>query len=338
MNDRRSPYKSYRQALSTALDPSSLQRWRLIILAGDNDYLLSSTRVMLKDGWEKAGWKVDRIDGPKLSLERFYNAVSTRSLFDPQSVNLVIDAQQAPELLASLETLKDAKDIKNPLVILWKGKELAAKIAKETQRLTALQIPCHDPAPWELKDFVVDLSKRHGLSFSSDAVELVLEAIGGDLSRIENEMRRLALTLKSSSGPTHAAALRPHLGFLREDHIFKLDQWLCAGATSKALLLLKDLLDRGEKPLGLLAILAMHCRKAIQIQSGLKNGNSQQELARTLRLPPSVIQTYVPYVQKKSAQHFQKALQLCHEADRRLKSRGEGEELWLGQILFALRG
>lgn len=336
MNDRRFPYKSYRQAMSTASDPNALNRWRLMILVGESDYLLSSTKNLLKEVWEKAAWQVERLEGVKLNSDRFNQAVGSRSLFDPRSVTVLVDAHQSGDLLACLEALKGTKDFQNPMLLLWRGKDLSAKILKEVQRLGALIVPCNEPAPWELKDFVVDLCNRYKVSLTVDAIELLLDAVGGDLFKIDNELKRLSLTLGECPGSVNAQTLRGHLGFLREDHVFKLDQWLCSGASTKALLLLKDLMDRGEKPLGILSILAMHCRKALQVQSGLKSGVNAQELARQLRLPPTVVQAYVPYVQKRSPLQFQKALRLCHEADRRLKSRSEGEELWLSQIVFAL--
>ncbi len=337
MNDRSSPYQSYRHSMSTAIDPGAITRWRLFLIKGDSDYLLGATRRILKEVYEKAGWKLERSEGSSFTAERFYQAISARSLFDPKTITLLNDAQSTQDLLSCLQAIKDPKDIQNPMFILWRGKDPSPKLLKEIERLGTLRIPCDEPAPWEFKDFLGDLNRRYKLSLSTDAIDLVLEAVGNDLFKLDNEMRRLALSLGESSGPRNAAALRPHLGFLREDHVFKIDQWLCVGATSKALLLMKDLTDRGEKPLALLAILAMHCRKALQVQSGLKAGANAQDLARQMRLAPRLVQTYIPYVQKRSMEQFQRALQLCHEADRRLKSRREGEELWLSQILFELR-
>lgn len=336
MNDRKSPFKSYRQSMTTALDPEALKRWKILVIRGDSDYLLTQTRSQLRKVWENAGWHVERIEGPQLTAENFLQAVAARSLFDPQTLTLINDAQMASELLAQLQSIKHPKELQNPLVLIWKSKDLTAKVSKELERLGMLLIPCDEPAPWEIKDFIQERQKHYQLGLTSDAVQLVFDAIGADLAKIDNELRRLSLNFAGQDGPKNAQMLQPLLDYLKEDHVFKLDQLICSGAFGKAMLLVKDLLNRGEKPLGLLAILGMHCRKALQIQAGLKSGMSQGDLARMLRLPPTVVQSYIAYAQRRKPSTFQKALVLCHEADLKLKSRSEGEEMFLNQIIFEL--
>ncbi len=338
MNDRKAPYKSYKQAMSTALDQASLRRWKLISIRGDSDFLLSQTRRTLRRLWEQAGWVIERLDGPQLSAERFFQAIAARSLFDPQTLTIVLDAQQCPELLLHLQSIRESRDLQNPLVLIWTGKDWSAKLQKEAERIGMLQIPCDEPAPWEYRDFVQDRIRHYQLALTTEATALFLDAVGQDLFKLDNELNRLSLSLHGQQGPVTPAILKPLLGFLREDHVFKLDQLLCSEAFGKAMLLLKDLLDRGEKPLALLAILALHCRKALQIQTGLRSGQNVQDMARGLRLPPTVVQGYTSYVQRRSPSLFLRALELCHEADRRLKSRSHGDELWLTQILWELRG
>lgn len=336
MNDRKSPFKSYRQAMSTALDAQALTRWKIILIRGDSDFLLTQTRQQLRKTWEASGWQVERIEGTQLNAEIFLQAIAARSLFTSQSLTLVNDAHLASELLIHLQSIKTPKELQHPIAFVWKGKDLGAKILKELERLGHLLIPCDEPAPWEIKDFVQERNKHYQLGLSYDAMELVIEALGHDLFKIDNELNRLSLALSDHSGPKNAQSIEALLGYLREDHVFKLDQLLCSGAYGRAFLLLKDLLQRGEHALALLAIIAMHCRKALMVQAGLKNGLTQGDLARQLRLPPNVVTSYIAYAQKRKPSTFQKALNLCHEADLRLKSRGLGDELWLSQIFFEL--
>jgi DNA polymerase III delta subunit len=294
---------------------------------------------MLRGIYEAKSWAIERWEAPQVNAERFLQASAAASLFDPETLTFINQAQGKNDLLSHLSAVKQAKDIQNPVCLLWRGGDIGVKVQKELTRLDAYVLHCDEPAPWEFRDFVVDRAQYYQLKLQHEIADILLDAIGTDLFKLDNEMNRISLTLTGpgQSGIVSAEALRPLLGFLREDHIFKLDQFLCQEAYGKALLLLKDLLDRGEKALSLLAILAMHCRKALQIQAGVRTGQNPAEMARTLRLPPTVIQTYMGYVQRRPPQGFAKALRLCHEADRRLKSRGEGEEIWLNQIVWELR-
>jgi len=336
---KKSPYKTYRHGLPTVLHADFFQKHKLVVLRGEADFLVTETARSLRIIYEAKSWAIERWDAPQVNPERFLQATAAASLFDPETLTFINQAQGKNDLVNQLATVRQAKDIQNPVCLLWRGGDIPAKMQKELDRLQAFVLSCDEPAPWEFRDFVVDRAQHYQMKLAGDAADLLLEAVGTDLFKLDNELNRVSLTLgvPGQMAIVTAEALRPLLGFLREDHIFKLDQFLCQEAYGRALLLLKDLLDRGEKALGLLAILAMHCRKALQIQAGVRTGQNPAEMAKTLRLPPSVIQSYMGYVQRRPPQGFAKALRLCHEADRRLKSRSEGEEIWLNQIIWELR-
>lgn len=334
---KKSPYKTYRQAFAQANKVNFFDQSKLLILRGEADFLVLSTIQKLRELCETKNWAIERWDAQQVNPERFLQAATASSMFDPATLTIINHAQGKGDILALLQSLRQARDLRNPICLLWHSNDLGVKMQKECDRLNGFVLACDPPAPWEYRDFVNDRAQHHGLNLQNEAADLVLDAIGSDLFRLDNEISRLSFCLPKLTTAVPASALRPLLGFLREDHIFKLDQLLCQEAYSKALLLLKDLLDRGEKELALLAILAMHCRKALQIQAGQKQGMNIAELAKSLRLPPTVVQSYIGYVQRRGVQGFMQALRLCHEADRRLKSRGFGEELYLDQIIWELK-
>lgn len=304
-----------------------------MVIKGSSDFMLNMSFNTLKATWAKNDWSVERVEGPSFTAERFLQASSSRSMFEPKQITVVSSAFQALDLYDCLKALETVRSIQPALVLMTSG-EVPAKFAKELTRLAAFTLSCDEPAPWEVKDFLIDRCRAHKLDLNADAQNLFLDAVGADLAKLENELRKLALILPE--GKFSADLIRPHVDFLREDNAFKVDQMLCQGSYPQALLLIKDLLDRGESSLGVLAILSMHCRKALQIQAGMKSGLTPADLARDLRLPASVVQNYLPYIRKKSATVFERALNLCHEADRRLKSVRHGEEVWLQRIVWEL--
>lgn len=330
-----SSYKSYQSQLAKALEPQHPFKTPLIVLKGGSDFMLNLTSNTLKSHWRAADWTMERIEGTAFTAERFLQTTSSRSMFEPQQMTIVTQAFASPDMFDCLKKLESTKSIQ-PALCLLHGGEIPAKFQKELARLGAFIIGCDEPAPWEAKDFLSDRAKSHKLNLSSEASNLFLDSTGSDLIKIENELKKISLILETGKSPVSGDAIRPYLDFLREDNAFKVDQLLCQEAYPQALLLLKGLLDRGESSLAILAILAMHCRKALQIQAGMKSGHTPADLSRELRLPTSVVQNYLPYIRKRSAVTFQRALNLCHEADRRLKSIRHGEEAWLDRIVWEL--
>ncbi|MES2745226.1 MAG: DNA polymerase III subunit delta [Bdellovibrionota bacterium] len=328
-------YKAYQTQYQKALDPKHPEKSPLMVIKGSSDFMLNLTLNSLKSLWQSQGWSVERIEGHSFTGERFLQATSTRSMFEPQQITLVGQAFASSDLADNLKSLDSVRSIQPALVLVSSG-EVPVRFAKELTRLAAFTLSCDEPAPWEIKDFLLDRSRAHKLELNPEAQSLFLEAIGSDLAKVENELRKLSLIFPD--GKITAAAIKEHVDFLREDTAFKLDQFLCQEAYPQAMLLVKGLLDRGESSLGVLAILSMHCRKSLQIQAGLKAGQSPADISRELRLPTQVVQQYMPYLRKKNGAVFQRALNLCHDADRKLKSIRHGEETWLQRIVWELMG
>ncbi len=330
-----SQYKSYQAQMKKALEPRMSEKNPLIVLKGGSDFMLTLTYNALRAQLKSEGHSFERIEGASFTAERFLQATASRSMFDDRQMTVVTQAFTSPDLYDSLKRTESLKQIQ-PVLCLMQNGEVPAKFAKELTRLGAFLISCDEPATWEAKDFLADRAKTHDLQLAGEAQALMLDATGSDIVKIENELKKLALILGPDAGSLSADKVRPHLDFLREDNTFKVDQLLCQEAYAQALLLLKSLLDRGESSLGILAILAMHCRKALQIQAGMRSGSTPADLSRELRLPLFVVQAYLPYIKKRGAPVFQRALNLCHEADRRLKSIRHGEEMWLDKIVWEL--
>jgi DNA polymerase III delta subunit len=334
--DKKNPYKSYKQVMSTASDTAAPNRWKLFFIKGNSDFLVSFTAKFLKDIWQKTNWNIQRLEGSEVNHEAFFQAGCATSLFEPKLATFIHNAHQITDIISILASVKNGTEIQNPIVFVWKGKDPSAKIQKELNRIGPLLISCDEPSPWELKEFIQDRCKYHSLKLNRDAQDLLLESTGNSLFKIENEIERISLTFHAFTSVITRDELAPHLDFLRDDHVFKIDQLLCQEAYEKVLLLIQDLTEKGESPLGLLAVISMHCRKALSIQSALRQGLSQAEISREIKLPSSVVQAYVSYVQKRREISFKNALKLCHEADRKFKSRSLDEALQLSMIVLEL--
>lgn len=327
-------YKAYQSQFQKALDPKHIEKTPLFVIKGASDFMLNLSFNTLKSLWKSNDWSVERVEGASFTAERWLQATSTRSMFEPRQITVVQQAFASADLFDCLKALDSVRSLQPALVLLNSG-EIPARFAKELTRLAAFTLSCDAPANYEVKDFIIDRVLAHRLKFAADAHALFIDANGADFAKLENEIRKLALIFPEGEELT-AAKIRPYVDFLREDNTFKVDELLCKESYAQAMLLLKDLMDRGENSLGVLAILALHCRKALQIQAGIKLGQSPADLSRELRLPTFVIQQYMPYIRKKSSIVFQRALNLCHEADRKLKSVRHGEEVWLQKIVWEL--
>lgn len=108
----------------------------------------------------------------------------------------------------------------------------------KTQRIYKLiakvgQIDPCDP-PKDLARWVIDRGKAaHEISVGLDAAKMLVELIGADLGRLDNELAKLALS--SDDGKIDARGIGGSVAFQREQEMYDMTNELLAGKTADAL-------------------------------------------------------------------------------------------------------
>lgn len=312
----------------------------VILLHGPSDFLIGKTIKVLKEHWRGQG-ELQILEAPELDEQKFASLAGQKSLFDPAGLFIIRRLEQAKNAAKWLKFASADNSGGSHFCFVQQGGVLAAGLKGEFARLKTLEIPCVEPWPNELAPLVQGMARKLSLNLQNEAVALILEAVGNDLVKIENELTRLSLIFAEtpSDQTLDARTIAPLLGMLREDFVFELDNLLISRQYGKAHALLTALLHRGESALALLGILARHCRLALRLHDLQRNGRplNPRDISFELRLPLQVAKGYTQYVAKTTAKTFAASLVLCQEMDQKLKSSGINEELLLGQVLETLR-
>lgn len=199
--------------------------------------------------------------------------------------------------------------------------------------------PCVRPWPNELPQLIGMWASNYGLKLSGDALFYLIDVVGSDLLNIDNELRKLSYlfsTKDSSAKAIECEQILPHVGLLRADNAFALEELLMKQQTSRAVALLDQLLTRGESPLGILNLLARYCRICLQVEAAKEGGVPQGAMASSLRLPPFVIKKYYAHVQAARSLNWRTGISLCSEVDLKLKSSKIDPLVLLSNIISAI--
>ncbi len=94
-------------------------------------------------------------------------------------------------------------------------------------------------------------AKKVGLSFEDEALDLFVLSTGGDSRAVENELEKLAL-YRPDAGAITTAQVRELVPVSRAAIIFELGNALAQHDATRALRLVRDLLDQGETAIGIL--------------------------------------------------------------------------------------
>jgi len=338
-------------SISKLTDPTAMPR--LVVAFGPSDWLLIKVAQVVQNLWRRSSASgsisessqdetaLIAVEAAELDRDDFSALWEQSGLFDPASCALISRAERCADLGKFLGAIPSPAAMRSHLVILLGKDRLPAELGRQCERLGAHVIHCVEPPTPELPRFVAGLARRYGLNATSEALQMIVDAIGNDPAMLDNEVRRLALYWGDSSSALCARTIAPLLTVVRDEDRFRLDDLLLARDYANAHLLLERLLDRGESALALIGMLARHVRLALRIQEEITDSartpvGAAGSYSASLRLPSFVLRKYTQYAGRMDRGQLLAALERCQEADIRIKSSRVPETLLLASVIDAL--
>jgi len=307
------------------------------VVHGSCDYLVNRSSQALANNWQRHHKRETiSIEGEKLDRDGYFELLQCEGLFESHSLYIVKRAERCGELAAWIKATNETNLGGNGLIINLHRPSVAAGLLKDLARLNARIIACHEPHTSQLIKFVQTLAKNNDISLSLDAVSLMITNLGEDLSQIDNEIKKLSLIFAGANQEITTDMIAPHLGLLREDDAFALDDLLSSKEFVRAHLLLDNLLERGQAPLAVLGILSRHCRNVLSVSTLKAQGQTPKQMATELKLPVPVVRKFLNITNQSSIERAKRALAACQQCDQSLKSSKIPADLVLSKIIDEL--
>ena len=147
----------------------------------------------------------------------------------------------------------------------------------------------------------------------------MIDLSGNDLARLRGEVEKAALAGGRDNRKVGVAEVRLVVGEHRLRHIFDLTRAVSAGDAASALWMLESLLNGGQDPLGVLAMLAREARALWQAAEGFRRGRREDEIVRMLGRPPAAATAVMDRARTLGPERVARLLERCWEAERRCK-------------------
>lgn len=309
---------------------------KITFIYGPSEFLRETARRALEGVFVKNNIPSVSVEGDTLQPLAFQELWEQGTLFDPVSGYVIKRSDKNKGFSKLLDSIPDQSAISSQIIIIGHDKLLVG-MSKSLSRLGAAIVPCFEPWPNEMSPLIKKLATKRKVKLNASAVDALIESIGTDLSKLANELDKISL-IDLEEKELSGADVRPYLGLIREDHVFKLDQYLADGNWGLAHALASDLLSRGEKALQILWVFTNHCRKALQAHKLRSKGMSSRDIGFKLRLPPGVAKSYNALINRTAPDRFHQVLAQCQLADMALKTSRTSEELVLSQLVEGLAG
>ena len=176
-----------------------------------------------------------------------------------------------------------------------------------------------------------------------DAVRYLVAEFGTDLRRLLNELEKLSLysldRLSSGGQAMDLETIATVLGRGKAQSIFKFVDAVGVGNSAQALRQLGRLLEEGEPPLKILALvdrLVGQLRVTREVQAGSSGGRGGANLARILGVPPYAVKGLSVAARRFDRAGLAYALSALSETDRILKSSALPARLVLESLTISL--
>lgn len=157
-----------------------------------------------------------------------------------------------------------------------------------------------------------------GVKLEPQAAEELIFALGTDQGRLRMEVEKLRVHVGAGS-EVRTADVAALVSPARQFGIFELVDLLAEGRRADALLRLRQLVEWGESPVGVVGLLTWFYRQLLTAQ-GLPRGTPTWKAAQVLRAPRSRVEQLVRQARKWPSERLREAFAALLEADLTLKS------------------
>ena len=182
----------------------------------------------------------------------------------------------------------------------------------------AREVCFQQPSERELISWIARHFKKLGKQITVDDAVFLIRRTGGDMTTLSAEIEKLG------AYETEPAVSRRSIELLVEPvleaAVFDLSDAVAAGRYETALQILHILLRRQEEPVVILATIGSQLRRIVEANRLRAAGKGKNDLMKLCSVSSYPAQKAMEFSRRLPAEFPEKAVELCLEADRRMKT------------------
>jgi DNA polymerase-3 subunit delta len=309
------------------------------VIAGSERLLVERAIAALREAAkaEPGGFNSDVFQGQGLQAQALVNTARMLPMMAETRFILVrhADAIPAGELDALCAYVKKPV-AETCLVFVSEKLDGRSKLAKAAQEVGAF----HEALPPQLRDLPPLLqgeARSRGHTLSPEAAQALADALGADLSALDDALERLSLYVGEGK-PIDVDAVEASVTHARTDSVWALVDAVGARNKRAAIASAGSLLGSQEPPLRILALVARQMRTIARMRTALKSGLKDQEAAQKAGAPPFKARDLAALARKFDDAQMRRAFATLAEADLLLKGSKVPGPRVLEKALLALCG
>ncbi len=308
----------------------------LVLLTGSDPFLSARAIDDTVRSWQKSepDLGVEQISATVSNIRLRLAEAGGEDLFGTRSILVITDVDVIGDALDAL--LDSAKT--SPVIAHHRGGRSGQAALKELKKRADDTIEC---APLKkgraLSEFVNNEFRRHKRRITSDALALLIEAVGTDLADLSSAAHQL--TSDAQTDPIDAEVVGQYFRGVAELSGYQVADAVMLGRPADVLHRLRQAqiaADGARTGPAIVAAVAGSVRQLIAL-SACPPGMSEAEIAREISVPPWKVRTLRSQMRRWKPAQLASAVTLLADLDARVKGGlRDGEQLDAAQKLHAL--
>ncbi|MDO8264874.1 MAG: DNA polymerase III subunit delta [Candidatus Parcubacteria bacterium] len=258
-------------------------------------------------------------DAKLAEFEDFWREVATTSMFKEKK--LIILTNLFSGKLFKEEFFKNKKEIaesEDTFVIFEEDKILAAdslfKYLKKNVKTQEFELLTGQ----KLNSWTKKETELSGAIIEKDALDELINFVGSDLWRLSNEIKKLAALKKGSK--IEKKDVEKNVDANIETKIFQTIDAIASRSKGKALRLIMEHLEKGDRPAYLLAMINFQMRNILTVKELIEKGTPFYDILRITKLNQFVVKKSYEQANKFSFLEIKKIYRRLFEVDCDIKS------------------
>lgn len=264
----------------------------------------------------EAGFNLTVFYGRDADWAAVVNACRRYPMFAERQVVLLKEAQQMKDI-DKLESYVDNTLLSTVLVVSYKDKKVdgrtnfAKVLKKKGEILTTKKL--YDN---QLPEWAKDMIKGKGYDITPQALRLLVDHIGNDLNRLENEVDKVWLNLGSTK-LIDEVAIEKYVGISKEFNVFELQDAIARKDFAKAIRIIQYFsLNPKAAPIHMILPALYNFFSKLYMMFGLAS-NDEKSIASALGINPFFVKDYVVASRNYDFRNTEKTILLLHEYNLR---------------------
>jgi DNA polymerase-3 subunit delta len=307
----------------------------IIFLYGEDSYRAKQKLLEIIEGYKKvhkSGLNLIYLDVAEKEFADFQNYLKSNSMFDDKKLiilkNVFSDKKFQEDFLENIKKINEIKDI----IVIYENNKVdeRTKIFKTLKKETKSQ-EFNFLTGALLKKWATQEFEKYGAKIDFQAQETLLNYIGSDLWRLENEIKKLSYFKKNQLIKDEDVKLQ--IKSKIENDIFKTIEALANKDKKQALIYFNKHLESGDNILYLLSMVAYQFKNILIVKELIEKKELYNIIAKKSGLHPFVVQKTFSLCNKFSIDQLKNIYQKIFQIDSDIKTGKIDSELALELLI-----